>query len=291
MIRNQTYPIPKPVPQEATRHLSPSAIRSGGTLGMLTEQVRAEFVQNARVPEFLVGIVVFPVMLYLMFGLPNAGQTLPGGTSVGAFLMASFAAYGMLGIALFSFGVDIANERGRGWLKLMRATPVPAWVYFSGKFAMAALFAVITLVVLFAAAALLAGVRLPLAAWVQLFVTLLLGGMAFSTLGFALGYWASPRGASPIANLIYLPLSFASGLFIPLANLPQFLQDLAPYLPTYHFGQLVWRAVGNSGDIALLAGPSSGGLWVHVGWPAGVFVIFGFLAVLGYRRDQKQQYK
>lgn len=290
MTRNEIYPVPKAESQATTRYLSPSAVRSGGTLAMLAEQVRAEFVQNARVPEFLVGVVVFPVMLYLMFGLPSAGQTLPEGTSVGAFLMASFAAYGMLGITLFSFGVDIAAERGRGWLRLMRATPVPAWVYFSGKFAMAALFAVITLLVLFTAAVLLASVRLPLERWLQLFVTLLLGGMAFSTLGFALGYWASPRGASPIANLVYLPLSFASGLFIPLASLPQLLQDLAPYLPSYHFGQLVWRAVGTPGDVALLAGSSSGGVWVHVLWLAGLFVIFGFLAVLGYRRDQAQQY-
>lgn len=290
MIRDDIYPVPGAKPQEAARHLSPSAVRSGGTPVTVAEQVRAEFVQNARVPEFLVGVVIFPVMLYLMFGLPNAGQALPEGTSVGAFLMASFAAYGMLGIMLFSFGVDIANERGKGWLKLMRATPMPAWVYFSGKFVMAALFAVMTLLVLFVTAMLLAGVRLPLEGWLQLFVTLLLGGMAFSTFGFALGYWASPRGASPIANLVYLPLSFASGLFIPLTSLPQVLQDLAPYLPTYHFGQLVWQAVGSSSDIALLAGSSSGGAWVHGLWLAGMFIVFGFLAVLGYRRDQDKQY-
>jgi ABC-2 type transport system permease protein len=277
-------------PQQATRRLSPSAVRSGGTLAMLLEQVRAELVQNARVPEFLVGIVVFPVMLFLMFGLPNAGQTLPEGTSVGAFLMGSFSAYGVLGIALFSFGVDIAMERGRGWLKLVRVTPMPAWVYFAGKFAMAMLFAVVTLVALFATAVLLAGVRLPLERWAPLFLTLLLGGMAFSTIGFALGYWASPRGASPIANLVYLPLSFASGLFIPLSNLPQFLQDLAPYLPTYHFGQLVWQAVGSRDDIALLAGSVSDGFWVHVLWLAGTFVVFGVLALLGYRRDQEERY-
>jgi ABC-2 type transport system permease protein len=229
-------------------------------------------------------------MLYLMFGLPNAGETLPEGTSVGAFLMGSLGAYGVLGIALFSFGVDIAVERGRGWLKLTRVTPLPAWVYFAGKFAMAVLFAVITLAVLFATAVLLAGVRLPSERWASLFLTLLLGTMAFSTLGFALGYWASPRGASPIANLIYLPLSFASGLFIPLSSLPQFLQDLAPYLPTYHFWQLVWQAVGSPGDIALLTGSASGGFWVHILWLAGTFVVFGFLALLGYRRDQETQY-
>jgi ABC-2 type transport system permease protein len=257
---------------------------------MLANQIRAEFVQNVRVLEFLVGIVVFPIMLYAMFGLPNAGQTLSEGTDVAAFLMASFGAYGVLGIAIFAFGVDIANERGRGWLRLMRATPMPAWIYFAGKTAMALLFNVITLGALFAFAALAAGVRLEGAAWLQLAFTLLLGGAAFSTLGFALGYWASPRGASPLANLIYLPLSFASGFFIPLANLPQFLQDLASYLPTYHFGQLVWRAVGTPADIALLVAVPSGEAWHHALWLAGSFAFFGVLALVGYRRDDRREF-
>jgi ABC-2 type transport system permease protein len=271
------------------RRLSPTS--RPNRLGVTTwiAQVRAEFLQNLRVPEFLIGIVVFPVMLYLMFGLPNADQTLPQGTTVGAFMMGSFAAYGMLAIALFAFGVDIAVERGRGWLRLMRATPAPAWVYFASKIAMTALFAAIMLAVLFAVAALFAGVRLPLMGWIRLTLTLLLGGLSFSTLGFALGYWASPRGASPIANLVYLPLSFASGLFFPLTNLPALLQDLAPYLPTYHFGQLVWQAIGPAEDIALLAGAHPGGSWSHALWLAATFVVFGAVAIAGYRRDRVRE--
>lgn len=275
--------------RDLPRRASPGVRASGGWPRCVVEQVRAEFLQNVRVLEFLVGVVVFPVMLYVMFGLPNASQRLPEGTSVGAFFVASFGAYGVLGIAIFSFGVDIAVERGRGWLRLLRATPLPAWVYFTGKLAVAVLFAALTLAVLFATAYGLAGVRLPPERWAQLFATLLAGGAAFSTLGFALGYWASPRGAAPIANLVYLPLSFASGLFIPLANLPQVVQDLAPYLPTYHFAQLVWRAVGDPADIALLAGSSSADLWGHALWLAGSFVLFGVVAVLGYRRDRARE--
>jgi ABC-2 type transport system permease protein len=276
--------------RESERRLSPSALRTRGITAALAAQVRSDFLQNLRMPEFLIGVVIFPVMLYLMFGLPNAGQTLPRGTSVGAFMTGSFAAYGMLAVALFAFGVDIAHERGRGWLVLMRATPVPAWVYFVAKLAVAALFASIMLALLFAVAAAFAGVRLPLERWLQLSFTLLVGGLSFSTLGFALGYWASPRGASPIANLVYLPLAFASGLFFPLRDLPEVLQRLAPYLPTYHFGQLVWQAVGSAEDIALLSGTVGGGSVTHVTWLAATFVVFGALAVIGYRRDRVRQH-
>jgi ABC-type uncharacterized transport system permease subunit len=47
-----------------------------------------------------------------------------------------------------------------------------------------------------------------------------------------------------VANLIFVPLSFASGLFIPVAQLPGFIQKIPPYLPTYHYGQIAWNAIG-----------------------------------------------
>lgn len=278
----------------AGRRPSPTAQPTGGILALVAAQAKAELVQNLRVLEFVIGVVIFPTMLFLMFGLPSARQDLPNGTNVGAFLMASFGAYGMLGIAIFGFGVDIAVERGRGWLKLVAATPMPGWVYFAGKLAMTLLFGMITLGVLFSAGALLAGallagVRLAPAEWLRLAGALLAGGMAFSTLGFTLGYWASPRGASPIANLIYLPLSFASGLFIPLSNLPEVLRDLAPFLPTYHFAQLVWRTFGKSEDLAIIVGLSGQATGVHVAWMFGAFAVFGIAALIGYRRDRRRQ--
>ena len=35
-------------------------------------------------------------------------------------------------------------------------------------------------------------------------------------------------GAVAVANLIYVPLSFASGLFIPVSQLPLFIQPIYP---------------------------------------------------------------
>lgn len=269
------------------RRLSPTARPSGSTSAMLLAQVRAEFLAAFRVPEFLIGIVAIPVMLYAMFGLTSSG-TLPDGTQVRALMMASFAAYGLLSLAIFTFGVDVAQDRKGGWLRLMRVTPMPAWVYFAGKFAMSVLFGVLTLLVLFAVAALAGGVRLPLEKWLATFGVLLLGGVSLSTLGFALGYLARPKAASTIANLVYLPLSFASGFFFPLSRLPEFLREMAPYLPTYHFGQLVWTTVGSREAAQAFTGVGPEGTLEHALWLLGAFVFFGVLALWGYRRDREE---
>jgi ABC-2 type transport system permease protein len=51
-------------------------------------------------------------------------------------------------------------------------------------------------------------------------------------------------------------------------------------LPPYHYGQLAWRAVGvDDGQVAL-----------HIAWLIGTAVVFGLLAVWGYRRDNGRQF-
>ena len=246
------------------RQLSPSARKSKGLLWLIFELARAESIKSLRVPVFVVSTLVFPSLLFILFGLPNAAVTMPGGSKVGNLLIASFGAYGLLGVSIFSFGVAVAVERGQGWTKLLRTTPMPAWVYFLAKLIMVILFNILVLLVLFAVGYLFAGIRMSVLEWLKLALVLIVGALPFSSLGFSLGYWASPQSASPVANLLYLPLSFASGLFMPLSQLPKLVQNLAPYLPTYHYGQLVWMIAGNKTDVAQLMGPPSGSLSTHV---------------------------
>ena len=54
-----------------------------------------------------------------------------------------------------------------------------------------------------------------------------------------------PANAAPgIANMIYLPMSYCSGLWVPVFLLPRWIQHLAQWLPSYHLAQLMLTAVG-----------------------------------------------
>jgi ABC-2 type transport system permease protein len=83
-----------------------------------------------------------------------------------------------------------------------------------------------------------------------------------------------------VANLIYVPLSFASGLFIPVAQLPSFAQQVAPYLPTYHYGQLAWSAIGASSESVATS----------LTWLTAYMVLFLALAIKAYRREEEQKF-
>ena len=57
-------------------------------------------------------------------------------------------------------------------------------------------------------------------------------------MGLAFGYLVGPNSAPAVLNLVWLPMAFASGLWIPISQLPQFVQPVAAFLPPYHFAQL-----------------------------------------------------
>jgi ABC-2 type transport system permease protein len=86
-----------------------------------------------------------------------------------------------------------------------------------------------------------------------------------------------PVSAAPVANLVFLPLSFASGLLVPLGMLPAIVREIAPYLPAYHLGQLGWTVIG-AGD--------GTGLGRHVLWLVAYGALFALLAFVAWRRDE-----
>lgn len=270
------------------RCLSPQAVRTGSVAGMLGQHVASEVRQNLRIPEYLVGVVAIPVLLYTMFGVPQAGQDLPAGTDVGAVMFGSLACYGVVSLAIFTFGVDIAQERGRGWLRRLRATPMPTWVYFAGKGVAALLFTAAILAAMLAVAT-GAGVSFAPDRLALTVLLLLAGALAFAPAGLALAFWVRPRAASAIGNLVFLPLSFASGFFFPLEVLPRIVQEMSAVLPTYHFGQLVWAGLAPAADRAAFGISTGGSTLEHLAWVVVSSLVFTILAVVGYRRDSEDR--
>lgn len=256
-----------------------------GRAGIYALQIRNEVLAARRSVEFVIGIVAIPTLLYAMFGLPNSNSFTPDGATFSTIAVGSFGAYGIVSLALFTFGDDVAKERGRGWLRTLRATPVPASTYLVGKLAMAVVYAALIVAVLAAVAVPTGAADLGVGQWLALAGVLIAGVVAFSTIGLALAYLVRPKAATTIANLLFLPLSFASGFFFPLSELPAIMRDIAPYLPTYHFGRLVWPTVATEADTLALTGIAPEPVWVHVAWVVGCMAVGAALALWAARRE------
>lgn len=257
---------------------APSA-RSAPRLPALGALALAELRRMLRNPMFAIGTIGFPVMFFALFGLGAVNETTDQGFKVGPLILVNFGAYSLLSLAMFSFGSAVALERTGGWLRLLRASPMPTSLYFAGKLLAALAFSALSLGVLYAFAHVAGGVTIPLGTALTLLGKLLLGLIPLTLLGLSIGFLVSPTAAQITANLVSVLMSFASGLFTPLGAMPDFVQKIAPYLPAYHLGAVARGTV---------VGQTSGeaGHWLAL---AAFALVFGALAAWGFRRDEARE--
>jgi ABC-2 type transport system permease protein len=197
------------------------------------------------------------------------------------YLLGTYGAFGVIGAALTGFGVGVAVERGQGWTLLKRASPMPPGAYFAAKLFVAAVFGALVVASLFLLGAAAGGVELPAATWAALGGVLIAGALPFCAFGLGLGCLAGPNSAPALVNLIYLPMGFLSGLWIPVDFLPAVMKKIALTLPAYHYGQLALKTID-----ADLGQPA----WVHLTYLAVFTAVSLALARWGYRRDEGRTY-
>jgi ABC-2 type transport system permease protein len=210
----------------------------------LTE-MRYAILLAMRTKAFSLSAIGFPVMFYILFGLVmNRNETMSAGVSVAKYLLGGYAVFGALGASIFGIGIGVAMDRSAGWLDLKQASPMPPLAYVLSKCTMAVVFSLIIASILSALGVTLGHVHLTLSEFGHIELLAAVGAVPFSCLGLAMAFLAPPASAGGIANMIYLPMSFLSGLWVPLKFLPKILQHIAPVFPTFHLAQLMYASLG-----------------------------------------------
>ena len=257
------------------------AVESRSLTRIFGLEAKYELLKLLRMPAYAIPTVMFPVLFYVFFGLVFGSGRAAGPVDMPTYLLATYGTFGVIGASLFGFGVGVAIERGQGWMLLKRATPMPPLAYFTAKIFMALTFSLIIVLCLFALASLFGSVTLAASTWLSLAAVLIAGALPFCAFGLALGYFCGPNSAPAVVNLLYLPMAFLSGLWVPVQALPGLLQKMAPALPPYHFSQLALAQVGAN------TGPS---FWISVVYLVVFATVSLGLALLGYRRDEGKTY-
>ena len=240
----------------ATRH---SPVRS------YLLEARYECLRLLRTPSFAVPSLLFPALFYVLFGVllnKSSGDA-------ARYLLATYGVFGVMGVGLFGFGVTVALEREQGFLIYKRALPMPPGAYLFAKMGMAALFAMMISLLLAALAATVGGVELRASQWLLLFAVNVIGVLPFAALGLYIGALIGGQGAPAVINILYLPMAFLSGLWLPLKLLPTWIAKLAPVWPSYHHSQIALKVIDMDGG---------GSLALHLGVLLGVTVLFFVLA-------------
>ncbi|MEU5596388.1 ABC transporter permease [Streptomyces sp. NPDC020298] len=238
--------------------------------------VKLELARSLRNRKFLFFSVIYPSALFLLIaGNADSHTKIDGtGLTVPTYMMVSMASFGALTAVLMGNSERIAKERESGWVRQLRLTTLPGRGYVLAKTASAAVVSLPSIVIVFVVAAAVKDVRLDAWQWLALTGSIWAGSLVFAALGVAIGYLATGDAVRPITMITYFGLSMLGGLWMPSTTFPQWLQDIAKWLPTHAYAAL-GRAIEQSQaphaqDIAILA---------------VFFVLFAGSAAWLYRKD------
>ena len=222
----------------AVTHPLPLRRPFAATLSLFAKETKYEFLKLFRTKTFSLSVVGFPLMFYILFGVANRGVH-GDGIEMAKYMLGGYACFGMVGAALFGIGVGLASERSAGWLELKRSSPMPPMAYLLAKCVTAQVFGMIIVSILVTIGLLFGGVQLSVLEIIRMLGLTFIGTVPFAAMGLLVALLVPANAASGIVNLIYLPMSFMGGLWIPIQFLPKWLRGIAPFAPTFHLNQLM----------------------------------------------------
>lgn len=248
------------------------AMPRANRIGQIARETGADLIKLFRTPSFIIPTVMMPVAFYSLFGLGM--QTMADGRGT-VYLLATYVVFGSMAPGLFGIGTTLAMERASGWFDMQRASPQPISIFILARVLVAVALALLSMVLVMAMARFVGHVSLPIASWGLLALVTVVSAIPFAFLGLALGLATRQGGAAALANLLFLPVAFFSGLWFPLQALLPGLQNVGWVLPAYHLAQLSLIVTGQ-------VVPDM--LWVHIGIVLAWILGFAWLAHMAYRK-------
>ncbi|WP_328536884.1 ABC transporter permease [Streptomyces sp. NBC_00344] len=202
--------------------------------------IKLEIARTLRNKKFMFFSVIYPSALYLLIAGGQSSTAKVAGTDLTLqnFYVVAMASFGALTAVLMGNSERIAKEREKGWVRQLRLTSLPGRGYVLAKIASAGVVTLPCIVVVFVVSASAKHVRFDTWQWLALTGVIWAGSLVFAALGVAIGYIASGDAVRPITMIIYFGLSILGGLWMPTSIFPQWLQNIAEWLPTHAYAAL-----------------------------------------------------
>jgi ABC-2 type transport system permease protein len=220
-----------------------------------------------REPLAVFFAMVFPPLLLGILGsVPGfrEHQAELGGTRMVDIYVPILISLSIATLALTGLPQLLATYRERGVLRRMATTPVRPTTMLGAQLVMCAGMALVTMAVMLAVGRIAFGVALPrqVAGYAVAYV---LSVVAMLTVGLVVAALApSGKGAGAIGTVLFFPVLFFAGLWVPRATMPEGLRRVSDFTP-------LGAGVQSLQDAA-------GGAWPHL---AQVAVLLGWTVAAG----------
>ncbi|GIH95763.1 ABC transporter permease [Planobispora siamensis] len=251
---------------------------------LVARLARHETISFLRTPVATIFTIAMPLMMMVIVGAAVGNDTVDPATGVRVmqFVIPVMTVFGVAQGCFGALGMHLIDLRDRGWLRRLRGTPVPAWVVMTALAVTSLVIALMTTVTLLGAGVVFYDVQMVWRTFPALLLTLLVGVACFTALGFAIVALVRSAGAVQLIGTgLLLVLAFISGILLPGARMPVWLETIGWIFPLRHFGEAV-RDDFNP----FLSGPGFHGdhLAVLAVWAAGAAAV----AVWRFRWERPQ---
>ncbi len=247
-------------------------------MSTLLLHTRYQLLEQTRVPMAVVGNIAFPALSFLFFIVPQSAlRDEPGAATSAA---GQLALVSVLSVCLFSFGLGTAEERSTPWDPYLRTLAAGVVPRLGAKVITGLAFAAVGVGVIAVIAALLTSATATPGQLVTAVLALLVAGTPFLLMGISLGYLLPVKAALPAVQMIFLPMAFAGGLFLPPQMFPGWLDAISLLLPSRGGRDLVVAQLTSSPV------PTTAVVNVVV-WT----LLMGALAAWAYRRDEGRRFR
>jgi len=152
-----------------------------------------------------------------------------------SYFVPSILAMALMQLGIFA-AIPLVQQREKLILKRLNATPLPRWTLVGSNVLMRLAIAAVQTVLIMAIGIVVFGVSVAgnLAATVG-FVAL--GAVTFIALGYVIASFArTEEAANGMTSIVQFPLMFLSGIFFPLAFMPEWLRGVATAMPLTYLG-------------------------------------------------------
>jgi ABC-2 type transport system permease protein len=239
-----------------------------------------------RIPEKAFGAVLMPLVFVLLFAYVfGSAITVPGGGSYHEYLVSGIFAQSMIA-TVPGIAVGVASDIRSGLMDRLRALPIGRGSVIAGR-TVAELVELSAGTVVIAVCGLIVGwaPHGSVADTIGAFGLLLVMAFAVTWAGVWIGLMVrDPDGADGIAMTVIFPMMFLSGIFVPVAGLPDGLRQIAELNPLTTLAtatrQLFGSPTGPIPDVWMLQHP----VWASLGWAALLMAIFVPLSIRRYKR-------
>jgi ABC-2 type transport system permease protein len=259
----------------ATSSQPAAPVRAARRRSPLAQLTRVELVLFLREKVGPVWGVGFPLLLLVIFGaIPSFRKVLPGsgGLTVLDSYLPVLVVISLALLCLIALPLTIVNYRERGVLRRLRTTPAGPMRVLGAQLIVNFGMAIVTLAVLEIVARLAYGVPFPaqFGGWI---ITVVFTSAALLGMGlFVAAVGPTARASAAIGNLVFYPMMFFGGLWLPIPEMPALLQHIAHATPL----GAAWEAFQQS---ALGHWPPALALCAMAAWA----VAFGAAAVRFFR--------